>query len=357
MNVLSILITLAVGIAGYLRAKKMKITAPGMLGSMILVALVNAFTGFAQMPGFIKTIAQALSGAYIGMQIAKKDIRNFHYLIVPFLILIALFTVNTFLMAFIISKLFKMDILTALLGCVPGGVSDMSMLALDMGGDAGVVALMQTMRFFGCLAIFPALIRSTTKEDGDSVKDNRFINDNGNLNTFLDKFIRNDTEKLVFTIIITLITGWIGKLSGFPAGAMVFPMFVVMFINVNSKVARIPKEVKLVAQILSGCVVGASITPQTVKTLPIAFLPIVLLLASYFAINLLFTEICVKHDYLDRKSAMFASAPGGATDMTLIAADLGADLTKIALIQVMRAAYVLAVIPPLITLFIKMISH
>ena len=59
MNVFSILITLAVGIAGYLRVRKMKITAPGMLGSMILVALVNAFTGFAQMPGFIKTIAQA----------------------------------------------------------------------------------------------------------------------------------------------------------------------------------------------------------------------------------------------------------------------------------------------------------
>lgn len=61
----------------------------------------------------------------------------------------------------------------------------------------------------------------------------------------------------------------------------------------------------------------------------------------------------MKYGHLDRKSAMFASAPGGATDMTLITADLGSDLTKIALIQVMRAAYVFAVIPPLIMLFMQ----
>ena len=356
MNVIKMIVTLAVGYLGYILAKKLKMTAPGMLGSMILVALSNAFLGYAYEPSFIKVIAQALSGAFIGMQIAKKDLRNFHYLLIPFLILITLFTINTFVMAFIISRVFHMDMLTSLLGCVPGGVSDMSMLAIDMGGDAGVVALMQTMRFFGCLAIFPALIRKTTRDEGDSQKDNRFVTDNGNLNTFLDRFIKTDREKLAFTIAVTLITGWIGKWSGFPAGAMVFPMFAVMFVNVTTKVARLPMDIKLIAQIMSGSVVGASITPETVKTLPSAFFPIVLLLASYFAINLLFTELCVKHGYLDRKSAMFASAPGGATDMTLIAADLGADLTKIALIQVMRAAYVLAVIPPLITLFIKLFN-
>ena len=56
------------------------------------------------------------------------------------------------------------------------------------------------------------------------------------------------------------------------------------------------------------------------------------------------------------KSAMFASAPGGATDMTLIAADLNADLTKIALIQALRAAYVVSVMPLLISIFLKSLT-
>ena len=42
-----------------------------------------------------------------------------------------------------------------------------------------------------------------------------------------------------------------------------------------------------------------------------------------------------------------------ATFLSTYLAMQGVDLTKIALIQVMRAAYVLAVIPPLITVFIK----
>ena len=38
--------------------------------------------------------------------------------------------------------------------------------------------------------------------------------------------------------------------------------------------------------------------------------------------------------------------------MTLIATDLGADLTKIALIQAFRAAYVVSIMPLLIVLFV-----
>lgn len=53
---------------------------------------------------------------------------------------------------------------------------------------------------------------------------------------------------------------------------------------------------------------------------------------------------------------MFASAPGGATDMALIASDLGADLTKIALIQSFRAIFVVSVMPMLIVLFVKFIG-
>ena len=73
-------------------------------------------------------------------------------------------------------------------------------------------------------------------------------------------------------------------------------------------------------------------------------------------VNGLYSGICKRTKLLDLKSAMFASAPGGATDMSLIAADLGADLSQIALIQVLRAAYVVAVMPPLILGFIQWIG-
>ena len=75
------------------------------------------------------------------------------------------------------------------------------------------------------------------------------------------------------------------------------------------------------------------------------------MLINYWLVNLLYSLYCKKRGLLDLKSAMFASAPGGATDMSLIAADLNADLTKIALIQVLRAIYAVTLMPALIVLF------
>ncbi len=76
-----------------------------------------------------------------------------------------------------------------------------------------------------------------------------------------------------------------------------------------------------------------------------------LLFVSYWLVNFLFTQI-VRHCRLfDVKSAMFARAPGGAFDMALIAADLNADLAKIAAIQIIRAVCAAAVMPTVVLLF------
>ena len=134
------------------------------------------------------------------------------------------------------------------------------------------------------------------------------------------------------------------------------PMFVIMILNITTNTAIVLKEEKLVAQVLAGSVVGSSINSGTFTSLSSTIIPVIILLFSYFLVNFIFSFYCKKRKYLDMKSAMFASAPGGATDMTLIAADLNADLTKIALIQALRAAYVVSVMPLLISIFLKSLT-
>ena len=80
---------------------------------------------------------------------------------------------------------------------------------------------------------------------------------------------------------------------------------------------------------------------------------LLILMANYWLVNLIYSTICKKKGMLDLKSAMLAAAPGGATDMSLIAADLNADLTKIALIQVLRAIYAVTFMPMVIVLFVN----
>ena len=58
-----------------------------MLGSMLAVGLTNILFDYAALPMAVKVFAQAISGAFIGMQIGRRDVARMRGLIVPFLLL------------------------------------------------------------------------------------------------------------------------------------------------------------------------------------------------------------------------------------------------------------------------------
>ena len=45
-----------------------------MLGSMLAVGLTNILFDYAALPMAVKVFAQAISGAFIGMQIGRRDV-------------------------------------------------------------------------------------------------------------------------------------------------------------------------------------------------------------------------------------------------------------------------------------------
>ncbi|VEH33297.1 ammonia monooxygenase [Streptococcus equi subsp. equi] len=55
-----------------------------------------------------------------------------------------------------------------------------------------------------------------------------------------------------------------------------------------------------------------------------------------------------KKGILDLQSALFASSPAGATDISLLAGELGGDMPKIAGIQISRTLYTVVIMPLLV---------
>ncbi|WGS34424.1 AbrB family transcriptional regulator [Streptococcus equi] len=51
---------------------------------------------------------------------------------------------------------------------------------------------------------------------------------------------------------------------------------------------------------------------------------------------------------MDLQSALFASSPAGATDISLLAGELGGDMPKIAGIQISRTLYTVVIMPLLV---------
>lgn len=80
------------------------------------------------------------------------------------------------------------------------------------------------------------------------------------------------------------------------------------------------------------------------------FIPILLMLASYMLINAFFGYLMYKRGLFDIQSALFASSPAGATDISLLAGELGGDMAKIAGIQISRTMYTVIIMPLLIKL-------
>lgn len=354
---MQVIITLLVAWAGYRAVRRFGFPAPAMLGSMLAVGITSVVMDYGELPAAAKVLAQAVSGAFIGMQISKKDVLNFKYLMKPFLLLITLLTANTFLTGIVIHKIAGFDYVTSLLGAVAGGVSDISLLSMELDGDTPVVALMQTMRLVGVLLFFPYWIRFFTRREGGAGKDMRLIVCSPELGTtWLDRLLDRPGKKIVFTMALCILTGSAGAASPIPAGAMVLPMALVMGLNITTSVCYVPMKAKTFAQLLAGAVVGCSMERSTFLGMDgRTVLALLILMANYWIVNLVYSLYCRRQKLLDLKSAMLASAPGGATDMSLIAADLDADLTKIALIQVLRAVYAVTVMPMAIVAFVSRI--
>lgn len=349
------LLTLLGAIAGYWCAKKLKLPAPAMLGSMIFVGITNIMFDFAYFPGYVRYFAQGISGAYIGMQVTRKDIKNSKKLMKPLLLLLVMFTLNTFFVGFVLHFFLNIELMTALLSCVAGGVSDISLIAMDMNADASMVALMQTSRLVGVLLVFPYWISWMTRNEQEE-EITPFIIGEEDAVSWLDRVINTSNKRIIFTLMLSFVFAYLGAISKIPAASLVFPLFAVIAFNMISNVCRIPLTIKTIAQLFAGGIVGTSITRATFHQLGQLILPVVILLISFWIVNIAYGYICKKKGMLDLKSALFASSPGGATDMSLIAADLHADLTKIALIQILRAVYAVSIMPQLVILVCSFFS-
>lgn len=346
-----VVVTLAVACMGWVVAMRLGLSAPAMIGSMLAVGISNVFFGYADIPEWIRVFAQGISGAFIGMSITRSDLMHLRTLAVPGLLLVTLFTVNTLVMGIVIHQVCGFDLFTSLFSCIAGGVTDISLIAMDYKADVGTVGLMQTARLVAVLAFFPAWIkfmcRNLSTEAQIAVPEEH-VRERGARAFAL---LRGARERAGFTVVVAVVLGAIGMASGLPAGAMVFPLVGVALLNLTVHACYVPLQVKSVAQLLAGSLVGASMTPETFSGIETTLVPVALLIVSYWFVNLTYAKICQRCGLLDLKSALFVSAPGGATDMALIAADLHADLTKIAVLQVMRAIYAVAIMPSIVIVF------
>jgi membrane AbrB-like protein len=130
-----------------------------LLGSLILVAVAQ-IAGLEAKP-LTKTTRQGVQmiiGGIVGINMTHELLDEMVYLIIPGILLAVSHIIVAGLLTIILMKVFKMDIITALCGAMPAGLSEVAVIANKHEANVEYVILMHLFRVSIVVLIMPLLV-------------------------------------------------------------------------------------------------------------------------------------------------------------------------------------------------------
>lgn len=351
---MNIFFTLIAAVVGGILFLKLKIPAGAMLGSLFGVAVLSILTGYAYMPVQVKFFAQTIAGCFIGSRVTRADVIALKKMIVPAIVTMFLMFSCCLVMGIGLHFVSGHNFTTALFSTAPGGLSDMVIIALDTDGDVAAITMFQTIRLICAIAFFPPLFNFFFRKAGlipgkPTKKTQEILEEK---EPIVVKFSRKKNFfQFLLTMTIAFLAGGLGSLSGIPAGVMMFSMVSSALQNIFLGNAFMPTPFKIGAQMLTGSLTGETITISVLQTIGSIVIPAAFTILGHIFITFLMAVFLSKKGKIDIVTALYCCVPGGASDMGLIAEDLGAKASTVSLFQLFRSVTVVALYPAMITIF------
>jgi membrane AbrB-like protein len=162
---------------------------------------------------------------------------------------------------------------------------------------------------------------------------------------------------IIITLIIAGIGGFIGIKLKIPAGALIGAMISVALTNIFYGKGEIPANFRLIAQIIVGGMIGLNFSKESVCGLKNLIGPALIMVVGLLVSCIILGLLIWKLTGLNLITALFSSAPGGLTDMALISEAYGADISKVALLHLVRLISLITVLPVIIRMITRFLSH
>ncbi|MBA1335127.1 MAG: hypothetical protein HPY66_0749 [Firmicutes bacterium] len=332
------------GYLGYRVFRHLHIPGGAITGSLVMVA---AFSSqgviWADLPSFISTALQVVVGIMIGCKFSKKKVPQLKLLIIPGLMVSAWMLCTGLLVGILLARITGLDLGTALYGAVPGGMAEMGLVALAYNLNVPVVSLYQFVRVIAVHLIVPpiALKYGHTKREEAVSKEIPVMD------------ATEGKKEKDFGILVTLIIGgcggFIAKHFGVPVGGMLGAMVVVGALrSIGVPLKELPTWVSVFAQVGLGGYLGTTFTPEIVATFQRMLLPTLVFSAAIVISGIILGFLVHRIFGWELSTALMACAAAGVTQMSAIALDMDADAVTVGLIQVIRLATIVLLMPSLI---------
>ena len=133
-----------------------------------------------------------------------------------------------------------------------------------------------------------------------------------------------------------------------PGGVLVGGIIGTTILSMTTGMAEMPFTARLIAQIIAGAFIGSSVDRDDLAKLKTVYKPFIIVIASLAAVNLVAGTLVYRFGPLDRLTSFMCCVPGGMGDTPLIAAELGAQMPPVVILQFVRMVVGIGVFPSVI---------
>lgn len=137
---------LAGGLVGALLLVLLHVPAGGIVGAVAGSALASGVRGCTPPPRSVRGVGMVLLGCAAGARLELSTLKALLHLAVPILLAVAALLLLDVVLAAVLTRHYGIDPVTALLACAPGGVSEMTMMALDADARTEIVVAVHVVR-------------------------------------------------------------------------------------------------------------------------------------------------------------------------------------------------------------------
>ena len=340
MQYFNIFLTLVIAAAGMYLFTKPKVPGGAMIGSMLMVALFSIFTGRAAVFPWFKYFVQVCSGILIGSKINKETLARLKDLWKVFLVIIIMLVIETAVFGILYFKLTDFDIVSCMFSIAPGGMTDLTILSAEFGANSVVVGVMHVFRQIMIIMILPTIaVRIASPEE-------MIAGDN--------KRIPVRYQDILIAGVCGAMIGLLFKRIGISAPIMLGSILSGTLFTIHVREYRMPSFYSKILMTCVGVYTGSMVTKTIASSMTQMWIGMILIIVLILVTLFINSRIIMKLFGLPLLTSMYLCAPGGLSEITLLAEETGGDLPTIAAIQTARMLTVVILITGMVPFMEKL---
>lgn len=345
-------LTLVTAIIGGALFKLVHIPVPWLLGPMVATLIAsNIRKRYYYWPGGVRDIGMMIVGYTIGLSMTPSALIAIGQQIPSMLSMTLLLLVFCAGIAYIVSKLSGNDYRTSLLGSIPGGLTQVILLAEETKGiNLAVVTITQVIRLIMIIVFIPLIVMLPVFSDGKSSDHAQDTLDAGVAAATWSGMLPD-----VFLFAgVGIVLAYVGSKIRFPTAVLLGPAIGTASLQAfGIEGPGLPSVLTNMAQLMIGTHIGLMLQADQIRQkIRMIFLAIgsgLLLLVGGVVLSVLLTYI----QPVTSATSLLSLAPGGMDQMGIIAHEIGADLSLVSGYQLFRTFFIYFAVTPFMKLLFK----